>query len=272
MTRALVLGGGGVTGIAWEAGVLDALADSGVDVASAELVIGTSAGSIVGALLAGGHLDAAGLATTLVGGLRGIGTADLRALGGLAAGQFTRDREAQVRRFGRSRHVSSGLTEDEFVERAAGHLVGQPWPARLVVTAVDAASGRPVAFDASCGFDLGRVVAASCAVPGVFPAVHLGGVPHLDGGVHTPANAHLAATADRIIALAPFHRTHPHRRPDTQLAQLDARWLLLHPDAPSQRALGRDPLSETRKWAARDAGRRQGAAVAERARRVWNDR
>ena len=53
MTRALVLGGGGLTGIAWETGVLVGLRDSGVDVTSWDLVVGTSAGAIVGAKLLG---------------------------------------------------------------------------------------------------------------------------------------------------------------------------------------------------------------------------
>src|SRR3954470_5402611 len=56
MTRtALVLGGGGVTGIAWEVGILKGLADAGVDLASADLVVGTSAGSVVGAQLTSGQ-------------------------------------------------------------------------------------------------------------------------------------------------------------------------------------------------------------------------
>jgi hypothetical protein len=53
MTRAIVLGGGGVTGIAWEIGVLSGLADGGVDL-RADAVIGTSAGAFVGAALASG--------------------------------------------------------------------------------------------------------------------------------------------------------------------------------------------------------------------------
>jgi NTE family protein len=47
--RALVLGAGGITGIAWEWGILAGLAEAGVDLAGAGLVIGTSAGSVVGA-------------------------------------------------------------------------------------------------------------------------------------------------------------------------------------------------------------------------------
>ena len=53
--RALVLGGGGVTGIAWELGILKGLADAGVDLTSADLVVGTSAGSVVGAQITTGR-------------------------------------------------------------------------------------------------------------------------------------------------------------------------------------------------------------------------
>src|ERR1700680_4535585 len=52
--RALVLGSGGVTGVAWELGVLAGLAAHGVDLTEADLVVGTSAGSVVGAQLTSG--------------------------------------------------------------------------------------------------------------------------------------------------------------------------------------------------------------------------
>src|ERR1700681_4453810 len=52
--RALVLGGGGVTGIAWETGLLAGLAEAGIDLTSADLVVGTSAGSVVGAQILSG--------------------------------------------------------------------------------------------------------------------------------------------------------------------------------------------------------------------------
>src|SRR5215469_10945145 len=53
-TRALVLGGGGVAGVAWELGILTGLHDTGVDVRGADIIIGTSAGSVVGAQIASG--------------------------------------------------------------------------------------------------------------------------------------------------------------------------------------------------------------------------
>src|SRR6266566_6209822 len=53
--RALVLGGGGVTGIAWETGLIAGLAGLGIDLAAADVIIGTSAGSVVGADIASGQ-------------------------------------------------------------------------------------------------------------------------------------------------------------------------------------------------------------------------
>jgi NTE family protein len=52
--RALVLGSGGITGIAWELGMLAGLAEHGIDLRDADLVVGTSAGSVVGALITSG--------------------------------------------------------------------------------------------------------------------------------------------------------------------------------------------------------------------------
>ena len=52
---ALVLGGGGITGIAWMLGLLKGLRERGVDLTGADTVLGTSAGSVVGAQLTSGH-------------------------------------------------------------------------------------------------------------------------------------------------------------------------------------------------------------------------
>jgi NTE family protein len=54
-THALVLGGGGEAGVAWEIGLLAGLAQRGVDLRDADVVIGTSAGAIVGTLLLSGR-------------------------------------------------------------------------------------------------------------------------------------------------------------------------------------------------------------------------
>src|SRR4051812_6621197 len=69
-TRALVLGGGGPVGIAWESGLVAGLADQGVLLAEADLIVGTSAGSVVGAQLALGRDPAALVAAQLGAGTR----------------------------------------------------------------------------------------------------------------------------------------------------------------------------------------------------------
>ena len=53
--RALVLGGGGITGIAWETGLIAGLAALDIDLAAADVIIGTSAGSVVGTDIASGQ-------------------------------------------------------------------------------------------------------------------------------------------------------------------------------------------------------------------------
>src|SRR5690242_8794400 len=63
--RALVLGGGGAAGNAWEIGVIAGLADAGLDVTEADLIIGTSAGSTAAAQITSGTQPAELLASIL---------------------------------------------------------------------------------------------------------------------------------------------------------------------------------------------------------------
>ena len=65
-SRALVLGGGGPVGIAWESGLIAGLAEAGIDLTAADFFLGTSAGSVVGAQLAMGR-PAAALAESFMG-------------------------------------------------------------------------------------------------------------------------------------------------------------------------------------------------------------
>ena len=51
----LVLGGGGITGVAWETGLIAGLAGLGIDLVAADVIIGTSAGSVVGADITSGQ-------------------------------------------------------------------------------------------------------------------------------------------------------------------------------------------------------------------------
>src|SRR5204862_7434219 len=79
------------------------------------------------------------------------------------------------------------------------------WPEReLKLTAIEAESGRFTVFDKDSGVDLVHAVAASCAVPLVWPAVTIDGKHYIDGGVRSTANADLAKGADTVVVLAPL--------------------------------------------------------------------
>ena len=268
--RALVLGSGGVTGIAWTAGVLDGLA-AVLAPQDADLVVGTSAGAVVAA-----HLLAGASASEVVGRLAAlahVGSMDASAAAHLGAVHLARDRPAALRRLGAWAVRRRGLnSEDAWVAQVAGDLVGTPWPATLAVVTTDAVTGRPVVHTASTGTDLGRAVAASCSVAGIFPPVWLAGRPHLDGGFRTLANIDLAAGHGRVLAVTPLTVTGARsRRPGHELRHLPpgTAWGHTSPDAAARRAFGRDPLAVTRVQDAAAHGRRQGREVSDAVAALW---
>ena len=243
LERAFVLAGGGATGIAWEAGIILGLRDGGIDVRDADTMIGTSAGSMVTAHLRIGTDEGNAFARIREG-------APLGDYGRLGAADATRYLRAQLHpdpRRGRSLVGQAALgarttTEEEWLAAIGLGLIGKPWPERrLLVTAVDAASGTSVVFDSRSGVPLERAVAASCAVPGVFPAVEIAGRRYVDGGLRSIANADLAAGHRRVLALAPYP-VGPHVRdlPAVQLRALrpKARTRLVVPDARDVWAMG----------------------------------
>ncbi len=276
VTSALVLGGGGITGIAWELGLVAGLAEAGVRLADAELVVGTSAGSVVGAQL----LSSTDVEDLYARQLRPP-SGEIAASMGLGAiarwvlvSMSSRD-DATVRaRIGRmALRARTGATVGERLAAIASRLPDREWPVRaqLLVTAVAADDGSFRVFDAGSGVPLLEAVAASCAVPLVWPPVPIQGRPYVDGGVRSPANADLAAGADRVVVLAPIGRARPSGRIDRQLATLGAgvRTVIVQPDAEARRAFGRNVLDPARRPGAARAGRRQAAAVADGVRAVW---
>jgi NTE family protein len=270
--RAVVLGGGGVTGIGWEVGVLAGLRRAGVDLGDCDRVIGTSAGAFVGAVLSGApDIDAVvervssadvapdlpsvdlGLIAQVFGIMadRSIDPASARArVGELALAAEAGDPEANVKWF--AQHLPPG------------------WPAGLEVTAVDARSGEPARWDAASGVELVRAVAASCAVPCVFPPVPIDGTPYMDGGVRSVTNADLAAGASAVVVIAPtvgvFRGSPAH-----ELRALGAaRHVLIAPDDASRDALGDNVFDDSRRPQALAAGLAQGAALAAQVAEVWS--
>jgi NTE family protein len=275
---ALVLGGGGITGIAWEVGLLAGLAAAGVDLSSADLVVGTSAGSVVGSQLTSGtsveDLYARQLDPPTQERAARMGRGTLVRYG-LAMLRARRDDVAFRRRVGElaRKAADAGLTPTEAERRAAiaSRLPSTEWPDRpLVVTAVDAETGAFTRFTKDSGVELVAAVGASCAVPGVYPPVTIGGRRYVDGGMRSAANADLAEGYDRIVVLAPIPRgAGPMSSVDAQVTGLVSRVAVVSPDRASRTAIGRNVLDPAAREPTARAGRAQAASVAARVADVW---
>src|SRR4051794_41418853 len=179
---ALVLGGGGITGIAWEIGVLAGLAEAGVDLSNADLVVGTSAGSVVGAQLTSGAAlkwlyerqleppEREKVARMTRAALARYGWAMLR----------SRGKDVEFRRRVGALALAAekaGLTppEQERLDVIGARLVSTQWPARaLVITAVDAETGEVRTFDRGSGVPLLQAGGARWARPRGYPPGALG--------------------------------------------------------------------------------------------------
>jgi len=275
VNRGLVLGGGGITGIAWEIGVVFGLAERGVDLRAADRVVGTSAGSVVGALVRS-ELSLEEIyesqiveETEPIGARMGWGVI----FGYVAAAGFGRRHPQDVRaRIGRLALKVPGSEEERKRILAARVPLGE-WPeGRLLITAVNAETGDPMVFDRSSGVSLLDAVSASCAVPLVWPPVTINGKRYMDGGARSIANADLASGCDRVVVIAPITAAfRKGGRISVQLARLgpDVRSVIVSPDRESRRAIGRQVLQPAGRARAAEAGRRQGRQWAERVGDVW---
>ena len=277
MTRtALVLGGGGITGIAWELGILQGLAEAGLDLTTADVVVGTSAGSVVGAQITAAQPLADVYATQLEPPDHEIGARVARATMArllppmLIPGKPSR----KLRRIGRLSMRTHPPGGEERIEVIRSRIGLEDWPERdLRITAVEAESGQFVAFNRRSGVDLVDAVAASCAVPLVWPAVTINGRHYVDGGMRSTANADLAHGCDRVVVLAPLPQA--FSKHTSIHAQLDrvapTHRAVLTPDEQALSAIGKNVLNPSKRADAARAGLRQAAEVADKVRRAWLD-
>jgi NTE family protein len=213
-TRALVLGGGGPVGIAWESGLIAGFARGGVDLGQADFTMGTSAGSFVGARLAMGA-DAASLAAPILAEAArppregsGRAPADLSKLMSLMAEAQGGLRNPAAARadIGAYALAADTMGEADFIA-SFGHsfadLPENAWPERgFACTAVDAETGAFQFWTRDSGVGVTRAVASSCSVPGVYPPVTLGGRRYIDGGMRSSTNADMAAGYDLVVVVA----------------------------------------------------------------------
>lgn len=224
MRTAVVLGAGGVTGHAFHVGALRALQElTGFDARTADVLVGTSAGSYVAASLAAG-LSAADQAAGLTGDVLSPEGAALRkragSLGPLpepaAPSRRPLDPFAGLRRPFRVRPaalaaglIPPGRNSSSLLQRGAGALHGDTWPERdLRICALRVRDGQRVVLGTPGApvTDVGTAVAASCAIPGYYQPVLIDGQAYVDGGSHSPTNVDVLRrdTLDLVLVLSPM--------------------------------------------------------------------
>jgi NTE family protein len=274
--RALVLGGGGITGIAWATGMIAGLAWLGIDLAEADVIIGTSAGSVVGTDIACGQepeaLYQAQLAPPAPEPAARVGWDFIgRLLWDVHTSPDPRRARARIGRWALAVPTMSEADRRKVFE---ARLPASVWPSRaLRVTAVDARTGQFAAFGSAGEASLVDAVGASCAVPGVWPPVTIGGRRFMDGGMRTVANADLAFGYERVVIVAPvavgMGFMASAGRQAAALTAAGARVALVRPDRAAVRAIGRNVLDVSRRAAAARAGRTQAATEGPAVRAVW---
>ena len=235
MRLGLVLGGGGLVGLGYHAGVLKALDETGIDVAGSDVVVGTSAGSIIGSYLGAGwsqtdfyeyahgrHANSvreeadqkAEVQRIFTPAWHDRGERVRRGIGSFFA--LAASRGYWSKAFGaREPHprlkkmFPSGMYATDETDRRLHEDLPDEWPRDdLFICAVDLFSGERVPFGHPTAppATLPDAVLASTAIPGVFPAVRIGDRHYVDGGAASATSLDLAADAgcDAIICVAPL--------------------------------------------------------------------
>ena len=236
-----MLGAGGVLGGAWLTGGLEAVArETGWDPASAERVVGTSAGAMIGALCASGVppwfmvAHSAGEVFEGLAGADGRPAAEAdrsggavfrlhRALPRIGPGSPVLALRSAVRPH---RHTPAavlagwlprGFISTDPLERTIRRVVPEGWSTHrgLWVIACDYTTGRRVAFgrEGAPESDLAKAVAASCAIPGFYHPVTISGRRYVDGGLYSNSNLDVLRNEglDLVICLNPTSTLHPAR-------------------------------------------------------------
>lgn len=277
-----MLAGGGLAGIAWETGILRGIADeepgAARELLASDVVVGTSAGSVVAAQLGSGvGLDALFERQTVASSTELRPSVDIDRITELfvtamtAPGTMVEKR----RRIGRAALATPTVAESVRRKVIAARLPSHEWPARrgreeqqghgLRIAAVDAVSGELVAFTRDSGVSLVDAVAASCAVPGAWPPVTIGDRRYVDGGVGSIVNTELASDCQAVVVLVPAGRgaLSPFGSgADDEVAAFPTPAFAVFADGGALAAFGRDPLDPACRVPSAIAGREQGRRLA----------
>ncbi|AMM20662.1 hypothetical protein AX769_11565 [Frondihabitans sp. PAMC 28766] len=290
--RAVVLGGGGIAGIAWHLGVLAELLAQGVDLGAADLVVGTSAGSVAGTILRFGQVPLVYSLQAAAPGAVPAEDAEDENAPGITAGDAdiavlwerlqsilagaTGEQDARARLGRAAVEHSNGAESPLLATIGAQFPAAFGWPAgALGITVVEAETGEFRVLDSSSGVSLTQAVAASCSVPLVFPPVEIDGSYYVDGGVRSGTNADVASGYDSILVLAcgpEDPRSPMGPQLDAAVATLRGEGSSVHvivADDESLAAFGTNSLSDASRVPSALAGRRQGALVADAVAGFW---
>jgi NTE family protein len=215
---ALVLGGGGAAGNAWEIGVIAGLAAAGIDMTeAADLVVGTSAGATAAAQVRSGIPAAELLTSVLSPPTQPVAQnrerppalpmamvfERMRAIS--AAATSAADLQRALGAFGLESDSTLGPAAEQRRAMVAARLPRPEWPDRpMIVVAVNAHTGELAAFDRDSGVDLVDAVTASSALPGLVPTHSINGTHYINGGVRSNENADLASGYANVVVLSPF--------------------------------------------------------------------
>jgi NTE family protein len=268
--RALVLGGGGVAGIAWQTGVLQGIADESRAAArallDADVLVGTSAGSAVAAQIGSGvsidDLFGRQVQQTSAELDPGVGIDAITDVFLAAMSQPGATVRQMRQRIGAvalaTQTVAEPLRRDVIAQRLPTH----DWPDRVLrVTVIDIASGELVVFDDASGVELVDAVAASCAVPGAWPPVTIGQRRYMDGGIGSTINLDVAGDCDEAVVLVPAGVEAPSSLgagPAAEIAAFHGRVHGVFADDESLAAFGPNALDPRCRIASAQAGRVQG--------------
>jgi NTE family protein len=271
----MALGGGGPVGVAWEIGVVVGLAEAAAFQANrASVIVGTSAGSIVGTLIRQGRAPKG-----LIAWLDRVGPPpppepDMRVLGAvleLMAGDGP-PTERELRRVAQLALSARTQPVEPFADAIGTSLGGREWPpGDLRITAVDCDSCQLRVWTAANGIGVDRAVTSSIAVPGVTAPVPFDGRRYMDGGMRSPSSADVLAGTGvrRAIFIGPMAgRVAMNPRLDALLdrerAVLAAEGVPMFVIAPGDdfRPLAADLMNPARQNEAREVGLADGRAAA----------
>lgn len=291
--RAVVLGGGGLSGVAWLTGLLSLFEAEGVSLADADFVLGTSAGSVVATQLVSGrefsHLyhflssPHVPLRTALLDLYKLAPkpdpevVAEMMARFQASAPPSTDESRAAI---GAAAMTAKAMPEPVWVALLSAYIHRHQWPGpALGITTVEAETGHFRVIREADGVPVARACAASAAVPRFFPPVKIGETHYVDGGTRSCTNADVAVGYGTVIVLVDHPPLDVGAGPlsratlDRELGELRASGATvveIEPDEASVVAMGSgEQLNPEHLVPSAIAGRAQGTREVERVRAAW---